>query len=217
MRPVLCLVTDRRLCARPLETVVAEAVAAGVDWVQLRERDLPGAALLELARGVLAAARAASRGEDRTVRVLVNRRVDVALAAGADGVHLGFDGMGAADARLLLGPRATIGVATHAAAEVGACAGSGVDYVQLAPIFDPRSKAATRAPLGLACLRAAAAYGLAVLAQGGIDATNAGAVARAGAAGVAVTGAILQAPDPGRAARALREALDGAAEPGIDR
>jgi len=209
VRPVLCLVTDRRLCTRPLEDVVADAVAGGVDWVQVRERDLDARALLALVRRVQAAARtaAAARGDGERVRVLVNRRVDVALAAGADGVHLGWDALPPDEARRLLGPRAIVGAATHGAEEVNGLRESGVDYVQLAPVFDPRSKPATRTPLGLACLRRATAYGLPVLAQGGVDETNAGAVLEAGAAGVAVTGAILQHADPTRAARALRAAL----------
>jgi len=181
-------------------------VAGGVDWVQLRERDLAGAALAALCDRVAAAARA--RRAD--VRILVNRRVDVALACGADGVQLGFDAMPVAAARALLGPGAAIGVSAHAPAEVQAAADAGATHAQLAPIFAPLSKATTRAPLGLAALRACAGA-LPVLAQGGIEARNAGDVVRAGAAGVAVTGAILAAGDPAAAAHALRSALDEAA------
>jgi len=201
---VLCLVTDRNATRRPLPEAVAAAVAGGVDWVQLRERGLPGAALLELALAVARAARAADPG----VRILVNRRVDVALAAGLDGVHLGFDAMSAATARALLGPQATLGVASHAAEEL-ACADTDLlDYAHLAPIQTPRSKPSSRVPLGMAALHKAASHGLPVLAQGGIHAGNAAACIAAGAAGVAVTGALLASDNPKATARALREALD---------
>jgi thiamine-phosphate pyrophosphorylase len=205
-RPLLCLVTDRRASRRPLPEAVAAAVRGGVDWVQLREKDLEGAALLELAEAVAAAARAADAG----VRVLVNRRCDVALAAGLDGVHLGFDAAPPAVARRLLGPARLLGASTHAPGELDAEARAALSYAQLAPIFAPLSKPATRPPLGVGALRDAAG-GLPLLAQGGIEAANAGACLRAGATGVAVTGAILSASDPEAAASALRAALDAAA------
>ncbi|MEN8158857.1 MAG: thiamine phosphate synthase [Myxococcota bacterium] len=204
-RPLLCLVTDRRAARGPLGDAVAAAVAAGVDWVQVREKDLDGAALLALTRGLADAARAA----DEAVRILVNRRVDVVLAAGADGVHLGFDAMPPEVARRLLGAEALIGTATHAADEAAAAAD--LSYAHLAPVFTPLSKPAQRPALGLDALSEAARRGPPLLAQGGIDASNAGACVAAGAAGVAVTGAILGAPDPGAAAAALRGALDEAA------
>ncbi len=183
---------------------VAAAVRGGVDWIQIRERTLDGAALLALVDAVASAARA--EAGSRPLRILVNRRLDVALAAGADGVHLGFDAVAPAVARRLLPPPALVGLSTHAVAE--ALAARNVDYVQLAPIFPPLSKPAERAALGLPALAAAAAASHPVLAQGGIDAHTAAAARAAGAAGVAVTGAIWHAPDPFRAAVGLREALD---------
>ena len=187
---------------------VAAAVAAGVDWVQVRDRELGGAALLALVDAVGAAARAAAARAGRSVRVLVNRRVDVALACGADGVHLGFDAPPPEEARRLLGAGALVGVSCHTPAEVGAV--KDASYAHLAPIFEPLSKAPTRPPLGPAAIRDTT--GLPVLAQGGIEPANTAACIAAGAAGVAVTGAILAAPDPARAAAALRAALDGAAK-----
>ena len=186
---------------------VAAALAQGVDWVQLRERALAGGALLALARALREAARRAGGA----ISLVLNRRADVALAAGADGVHLGFDGMAPRDARTLLGEAALVGVSCHSPAEVAAALGA--SYAHLAPIFAPLSKPRERAPLGPAALADCA--GRPVLAQGGITAENAGACLAAGAAGVAVTGAILQAADPSAAAARLRRALDAAAPRGV--
>lgn len=185
---------------------MASAVASGVDWLQVRDRSLAGATLLARVDAVSAQARSAAARSGRGVRVLVNRRVDVALASAADGVHLGFDAPPPAEARRLLGSDALVGVSCHAAAEVGTA--TAAHYAHLAPIFEPFSKAPTRSPLGTAAL--GDARGLPVLAQGGIAPENAEECIAAGAAGVAVTGAILLAADPGRAAAALRASLDRA-------
>jgi thiamine-phosphate pyrophosphorylase len=206
-RPILCLVVDPRAAKRELASAVAAAVAGGVDWVQVRDRELEALELLALAESLARAAREAARRRGSLVRVLVNRRADVALAAGADGVHLGFDGLPAQEARRLLGEAAWIGISAHAPEEVGRALPA-ASYAQLAPIFAPLSKPSSRPPLGVGALRRAAGAGIPVLAQGGIDAGNAGSALAAGAAGVAVTGAILLADDPGAAAAALRAALD---------
>lgn len=187
---------------------LAEAVAAGVDWLQIRDRALAGAALLELAEAAGAAGRQAARRAGRPLELWLNRRLDVALALGADGVQLGFDALEPTEARRLLGPRARIGVSCHAPQEVAAAREA--SHAQLAPIFPPLSKALQRPALGPQALRAAAAAGLPLLAQGGVTPANAGACIAAGAAGVVVTGAIWQAPDTGAAASALRAALDAA-------
>jgi len=200
-------VTDRAASRRPLADAVAAAVSAGVDWVQIREKDLEGGALLALADSLAAAARRANPA----VRVLVNRRIDVALAAALDGVHLGFDAAPPVLARRLLGAGALLGLATHAPGEASPAEQAELSYLQLAPIFPPLSKPLVRAPLGLAVLARASRAKLPVFAQGGIEAANAAACIEAGAAGVAVTGAILAADDPGAAAAKLRRALDEAA------
>jgi thiamine-phosphate pyrophosphorylase len=198
-------VIDRGAAPDEVPARVAAAVRGGVDWIQVRERGLEGAALLDLVDAVARAAREAAGQQE--VRVLVNRRLDVALAAGADGIHLGHDAVDPAAARRLLPPGALVGISTHAVSE--ALAAREVDNLQLAPIFAPLSKPAERPALGLAALAAAAKGPLPVLAQGGIDARSAAAARAAGAAGVAVTGAIWLAPDPRAAAAALREALRG--------
>jgi thiamine-phosphate pyrophosphorylase len=200
-RPILCLVTDRAASRRPLPEVVEIAVAAGVDWIQVRARELDDGALLDHVDEIREAAGERSR-------VLVNRRVDVALAAGADGVHLGFDGMPPETARQLLGADALVGIATHHPGELAGAGRGPLTYAHLAPVFPPLSKAPSRPPLGLAALREAARLGVPILAQGGIAAENARSCIEAGAAGVAVTGSILAHPDPAAAVAALREALD---------
>jgi thiamine-phosphate pyrophosphorylase len=205
-RPILCFVTDRRSARGALREIAAAAVRGGADWVQVREKDLDGAPLLALVREVIAAV----RGANPTALVLVNRRVDVALAAGAGGAHLGFDALPLAEARALLGSNVLLGVSAHGADEVAAAASAGASYAHLAPIFAPYSKAASREPLGLAVLREAARAGIPVIAQGGLDARRAGDCIRAGAAGIAVTGELCAAANPERAARELREALDRA-------
>lgn len=202
--------TDRAACAGDLAAAVEACVAGGVDLVQVRERELSGAALLAHVDALLAAARRGAEARGGRVRVVVNRRVDVALAAGADGVHLGGDALPARAARALVGPGAWLGVSTHAPDEVLALPPELVTYAHVAPVFAPRSKPATRPPLGLDALARACSGAVPVLAQGGIGAERAAACLRAGAAGVAVTGDLLLAPDPAAAAHRLRTALDTA-------
>lgn len=215
-RPVLCAVldgpalgwgTEGPAAAAPADAVQTRAAAlfeAGVDWIQLRDRSLDAAPLHTIGKIL---ARLAAR--DSNCRVVINRRVDVAAAIGS-GAHLGFDAMSARQARTILGPSALIGASFHSVSEVEAAA-SGIPllaYAQLAPIWDPISKKATRPALGLESLAAAALSGLPILAQGGLDPERAREAVQAGAAGVAVTGLLSQSKDPAAAARALREQLD---------
>ncbi|MDX2171328.1 MAG: thiamine phosphate synthase [Deltaproteobacteria bacterium] len=195
------LVTDRAATAgRPLLEVVAAALAAGVGAVQLRERGLPTRELLALAETLRAAT------AEVGAALLINDRVDVALACGADGVHLPAHGMTVAEARALLGPTRLIGVSTHAPAEVAAAAAAGADFAVFGPLFDTPSKRPYGAPLGVAALAAArsAAPALPLIAIGGIDAGNADQVRAHGADGIAVIRAVLSAGDPGRAVQDLR-------------
>ena len=205
-RPILCLVVDRSCGTLPTVEAVEAAVAGGVDWVQIRDRSLESAPLLDFARKIEAAVR---RGAgNRNPCLIVNRRVDIALSLKAHGVHLGFDALSPERARALLHPGAIVGSSTHSPAEVKTAAVAKADYVQLAPIFAPLSKPESRPALGTAALREACTHGIAVLAQGGIESRHCAELVRAGAAGIAVTGAILQSSDPQRAAASLREALD---------
>jgi len=196
----LYLVTDRAgTNGRPLLSVIEQALHGGVDAVQLRERDLPTKELLELAHHVRDLCRR------HNARLLVNDRIDVALAVGADGVHLPASSFLPADARRLLGPQALIGVSTHRSEDIGAAAAGGADFVVFGPVFDTPSKRPFGAPLGLDALAAATqAVALPVLAIGGITAARVDAVRHCGACGVAVISAIGAADDPRAAAAALR-------------
>ena len=207
-RPSFCRVLDRAVCRLPPLDAVAAAVAGGVDWIQIRERELDARPLVLLARNVAAAARDAAGA--RAISLILNRRLDVALAVDAQGAHLGFDAPSVPDARRLLGKSARIGVSVHSMDEVAIAAREGADHVHLAPIHAPLSKPGGRPPLGLGAIRQASRWGLPVLAQGGIDASSCGEVMRAGAAGVAVTGAVLMDSDPHEAAAKIRAALDRA-------
>jgi thiamine-phosphate pyrophosphorylase len=187
---------------------------AGVDWIQLRDRRLADEPLLALTRA-LVSARDAARNESggRSLRVIVNRRLDVALAARADGVHLGFDAVTPPDARRLLGDSALIGGSLHTLAEVTSEArGALLSYAHLAPVWDPISKPATREALGAEALARACRSGLPLLAQGGIDPARAAEAVAAGAAGVAVTGSLRANRDPTSEALRLRRALDARAD-----
>ncbi len=194
--------TDAGACHAPLVDEVAAAVRGGVDWVQIRDRELSARALLELLDSLREAC------GDRQPLWIVNRRVDVGLAGDADGVHLGFDAMAPEEARSLLGPGRWIGASTHDPRELAdEPFRLALTYAHLAPVFLPLSKVSEREPIGLAALKRAASFGLPVFAQGGVCAANARACIDAGASGVAVTGEILGAEDPEAAARTLRQIL----------
>lgn len=205
-RPILSMVIGHEPGVGPLEGLVSAAFGSGADWLQLRERRLDTNAFLAWARPLIRAAQAAAG--KRPTAMIINRRNDIARVLSADGVQLGFDALASEDARTFLGDRALIGVSTHYKDEIGPSLQPGADYVQFAPIFPPLSKRGDRDPAGLDGLASACSRGLPVLAQGGIDETNAASVIRAGARGIAVTGAITRAADPGAATATLRAELD---------
>jgi thiamine-phosphate pyrophosphorylase len=149
------------------------------------------------------------------VPFVVNDRVDVALAAAADGVHLGPDDMTAEDARALLGPNAIIGLSIKTADEVEAAPLGQIDYAGIGGVYTTLSKEQKSAPIGtegfsrvVAALRRREPT-LQVVGVAGIDAGNAAAVIAAGADGVAVISALSLTPDPAAAARSLRKIVDG--------
>jgi thiamine-phosphate pyrophosphorylase len=199
----LYLVTDRRLAApRSLEDVVAAAVRGGVTVVQLREKECATAEFVELGRRLKATL--APLG----VPLIVNDRVDVALAVGADGVHVGQSDMDPREARAALGPTAIVGLSVETMEQAARSESLDVDYLGISPVFATPTKTDTGPAWGLdglARLRAVSRHVL--VAIGGIDAGNAAAVRRAGADGVAVVSAICAAGDPEAAARAIRRAM----------
>ncbi len=172
--------------------------------VQLREKDLGGRALGELARELLPLCRA------RGAPLLINDRVEVALALGLEGVHLPAASFPVGAARALLGPDRLLGVSCHYRADVAAARAGGADYATFGPLFDTPSKRTFGAPLGLAALSDAALEGLPLFGLGGVEVERAAGVARAGARGVAVIGAWLGAGDPATAVEQLVAAVDRA-------
>ncbi|WP_298293111.1 thiamine phosphate synthase [Thiomonas sp.] len=199
----LHVVTDAALCgARGVEAVAAAAARGGATCVQLREKQLDTRRFVERARALKA--RLAPLG----VPLIVNDRVDVALAAGADGVHVGQSDMAAQDVRRLM-PHALIGLSVENAAQLRAAADAPVDYFGVSPVFATPSKPDAAPALGLDGLRALRSLTCKPLvAIGGIDADNAAAVLDAGADGLAVVRALCAAADPAAAAGVLRRIID---------
>ena len=193
------LVTDEALSlGRPIEEITAAAVRGGVSAVQIREKSLPTGAFMERA------ARLQRQLDVHDVPLIVNDRVDVALAVGARGVHLGQKDMPCREARRLLGTGAILGVSVETVEQAEKADGEYLDYLGVGPIFPTSSKTDTGAPWGLKGLRAARLVtALPLVAIGGIHGGNAASVFAAGADAVAVISAICSAGNPEEAAREL--------------
>ena len=208
-RPLDCtlyLVTDRGLSAgRPTRDIVRAAVEGGVTCVQLREKDCTTREFIAEAEAILGFLKA------RGVPLIVNDRLDVALAVGAEGVHLGQSDMPLALARAVAGDALLIGISAESVADAVAAERGGADYIGVSPIFATPTKTDTAPALGLQGLEAIRrAVKLPLVAIGGIHRDNAGAVIAGGADGVAVVSAIVAAPDPGRAAAELLREINRA-------
>lgn len=217
----LCVLITESLCKLPWWQVAQLARRGGADCLQLREKDLSAAELLRRARQLVEIAtdhdgpddRAIAHGADPTpvppCHVIINDRPDVAIAAGAHGVHLGRDDMPIAEARRIVGPRLWIGASTHMLQEAREAAGAGADYCGVGAMFAGTTKA--RPPSGPAYLkqyladRALAA--LPHLAIGGISAENLTSLRKAGCRGVAVSSAVCASAEPGSVCRELRTGL----------
>jgi thiamine-phosphate pyrophosphorylase len=202
----LYLVTDQALmCGRSLADVVAAAVQGGVSCVQLREKQLGTREFL--AQALILKALLAPQG----IPLVINDRIDIALACSADGVHLGQNDLPADEARKLLPPDVFIGWSVESMDDVQQSAALPVDYLGVSPIFSTPTKTDTKDPWGLeglAVVRAATL--LPLVAIGGIHAGNAREVLRAGADGLAVVSALCAADDPRTAAATLRSLCDKA-------
>ena len=199
--PTLCLITDRQRCGKsPLEDVVDQAIKGGVNLIQLRENDLPTGDLLALAIRL----REVTRGR---ALLVINDRLDVAQAAGADGVHLPENGLPVAIARWLLGQHTLIGRSVHSKEAATDAEQAGADYVQLGTIYATESKPDAK-PAGTDLVRkVSAVVAIPMLAVGGVRAENAAEVIEAGAYGASVISAVQGADDPEAAARQLVETM----------
>jgi thiamine-phosphate pyrophosphorylase len=199
-RTRLFLITDRRRVRQPLPDLLEATLARvppGAVIVQLREKDLEAGPLAELAHALLPIC------HRREAKLVVNDRLDVALALDLDGVHLPASSFGACDARRVLRGTKLVGVSCHSAADIEAARANGADYGLFGPIFDTPSKRAYGPPLGLRELTHAAAMNLPLFGVGGISSERAKDVRATGARGVAVIGAWLDASDPSAAVAGL--------------
>ncbi|HEX7512120.1 MAG TPA: thiamine phosphate synthase [Candidatus Methylomirabilis sp.] len=199
----LYLATDRtQTGGRNLVEVLGQAMAAGAPAIQLREKGLDTVGLYRLAETLLTMTRKAGAA------LLINDRVDVAMALGADGVHLTRKSLPPREVRSLVGPRMLIGISCHGLEDVREAVDGGVDFVVLGPIYATLSKAPYGPPLAPGILREARRIcPLPILAIGGIKAARVPEVVSAGADGVAAISAVLAAPNPGAVIRELLDAV----------
>jgi len=196
----LYLVMGAAVRSGPVEDFLARVIDAGVGMVQLRDKTLTDRELFKTARLFADVCR------ENGALFIVNDRTDVALASGADGVHVGQDDMPAADVRRLAGDDLIIGLSTHSPAQIDAAATTTADYIGVGPIYETPTKPG-RAAVGLDLVRYAARVGKPFFAIGGIDRTTAGEVAAAGARSLSVMRAVTQAEDPQSAVRDLLDVL----------
>ena len=196
---LVAITDDLRDGVGGLAARAAAAVRGGATMVQLRLKHASGRELVEVARRLV---------QSLPVPVIVNDRADVALAAGAAGVHLGVDDLPVAAMRAIAPPGFVIGASVGADAELAHA--SGADYVGIGPVYATLSKSDAGEAIGVdGFARLRELGGMPALAIGGVTAANAAPLREAGAAGVAVIRAVLGAPDPEAAARALRQAWTG--------
>lgn len=197
------MITDATLVpGRSHLGITRAAVAGGARIVQLRDKNRDTGELVQIAREMLAVTRPAGAA------LIVNDRVDVVLASGADGVHLGTSDMAVADARRLLGPLALVGYSPETARQARAAAREGADYLGVGDLYGTATKADAGVPVGLGHLiELREASGLPVIGIGGITRDRISAVLAAGAAGVAMVSAVVRSPDMEAAVRELRQAF----------
>lgn len=207
----LLLVTDRSLvhgCS--FESALRESVNAGVPAIQLRERDLSTRELLSLTQQIRAMT------TNRAVPLIINDRIDMAVALDLDGVHLRASSLPVSVVRRVVGQRRLVGVSAHSVAEAQQAGDDGADYVILGPIFETPSKRKFGDPLGLAVLAAACRHSsVPVFAIGGITRERIQSTRDAGAFGVAMIGGILGREDVGKATADMEVAVRAAWPPHV--
>jgi thiamine-phosphate pyrophosphorylase len=198
----LYLVTDRQLAGqRDLADLIRKAIAGGVTVVQLREKDLPAREFYELALKI-------KQIIPPGIPLIIDDRLDIALAAGADGLHLGQADLPVAIARQYLGPEAIIGLSAENLDQLKEASRLPVDYLAISPVFSTPTKTDTGPAWGLNGLETARQLTpLPLVGIGGINEANAAAVIKAGADGVAVVSAICSALEPEEAARKLKKII----------
>jgi thiamine-phosphate pyrophosphorylase len=203
-RPIVCLVTDRKTTPRPILELVHDAAHAGISLIQIRERDLDDRALMALTRAAVEVTAATA------ARVIVNDRLDIALAARAAGVHLRENSFSVARVRSIVPAGFIVGRSVHSEDTAAAIdEAGGCDYLTFGTVFPSASKAAGHAATGVAGLRRVCErVRLPVLAIGGLSVDNAGEAAAAGAAGLAAIGLFSGASDLRRTVRAIARAFD---------
>jgi len=220
-KPILCYVTDRRTLAagEPGDAVqllvekMETLASAGVDWIQIREKNLSGRALAALTRDALRRVSQRSLPEDVQTRVLVNDRLDVAIAERAHGVHLGENSLPVSEAKRLarafqsariLSGDFLVGVSCHSLEGAKSASADGADYILYGPVFATPSKAAYGAPQGLERLaEVCTAVTIPVLAIGGISVENYASCLAAGASGIAAIRLFQDARNPAAIVRAI--------------
>jgi thiamine-phosphate diphosphorylase len=202
----LYVITDRALArGRPLEDIVAAAIRGGATMIQLREKAWPARQIVGIGRRLLEITRPAG------VPLIVNDRVDVAMAIDADGVHVGQDDLPVADARRLVGPGKIVGASAGTVGEAVRAEADGADYVGVGSVFATTTKPDAGDAIGPEAIsEIRAAVRIPIVAVGGISAANAAEVIHAGAQGVAVVSAVVGADDVREAARRLAEVVRAA-------
>lgn len=194
----LILITDRNLCRQPFLNTIQLALRGGVKTVQLREKGLTTHELYSLACELRKVT------SDYKANLIINDRVDIALAAEADGVHLGWQALPFPIVRRMVGSEKLIGVSTHSRQEALQARDCGADYITFGPVFDTPSKSGLLKPTGAEAIRDLKnEVKIPVVALGGINEKNVEAVLERGADGIAVISSIMQADNPEDAARCL--------------
>lgn len=199
----LYLVTDRRLCGKnTLTDVILQALQGGVSFVQLREKEASTRFFVEEARHIKTLL------SPFKVPLIINDRIDVALAAGADGVHIGQDDMPYETARNLMGRHAIIGLSVETWEDVERAQALDVNYLGVSPVFETPTKTDTKASWGLEGLKKIKKYSRhPLVAIGSLNASNAADAIIAGADCIAVVSAIFSAPDPLKSTKELNKII----------